>query len=81
MQKLFGKDQLEPVTVYVMRDEADISARDVADLMGYLIHQIPVHVGITPPDFPCITERQFKRLPEHLQSFYQAREFLPQWRA
>ncbi len=60
---ILGIQLPKPVTVYVLRQDAEITPRDNAELIGYLVHRMPLHIGVTLPEFPC-----FKNCISHVCS-------------
>ena len=64
-----------PVKVYVP-DLEHCRQNEINEILFYCIHNTPIHGGnITLPDFPCLTERQYLRLPDRLKSNFSEQLF------
>jgi hypothetical protein len=66
---------LEPadVVVYVRNDEIPMDANDVMTIAMSLVSNVNIWWGVTPPDFPYITERQYQALPQHCHPYFEPR--------
>lgn len=61
------------VLVYVRNDDIPMDANDVMVIAMSLASNINIWWGVTPPDFPYITERQFQALPQHCHPYFEPR--------